>query len=212
MKAERDALAARWKVRSWTRDEVIVAHDEPGRDVFFVIEGRARATVFSEGGRVVAYRDMEPGDIFGELSAIDGNPRSASVVALEDIRGARLPGSAFREIVNTHPAFAWALLEHLSIQMRRMTERVYEFSTLVVRERLIRELLRLSEATPESGGQARITPVPTHSELAAKISTHREAVSREMSSLAKLGLIKKSGHDLLLRDLAALRALANETR
>jgi CRP-like cAMP-binding protein len=210
--ADRAALSARWNVSNFARDEMVVAHDEQGRDVFFVVEGRARATVFSESGRVVAYRDMEAGDIFGELSAIDGNARSASVVALEDMRVARLSGSAFREIVKERPTFAWALLEHLSAQMRRMTDRIYEFSTMLVRERLIRELLRLSEASGDVDEQARITPAPTHFELAARISTHREAVSREMSALAKLKLVRKSGDSLLLIDMKALRKLARSTR
>jgi CRP-like cAMP-binding protein len=203
--SERAALATRWSVGKHARDETIVAHDEEGRDVFFVLEGRARVTVFSETGRAVAYRDIEPGDIFGELAAIDGNRRSASVVATEDLRVARLSDTAFREIVTTHPEIAWALLKHLSAQMRRMTERVYEFSTLVVRKRLIRELLRLSSDSPDAEGA--ISPAPTHFDLAARISTHREAVSREMSALAKLKLIEKRNGRLVLRDVAALKAL-----
>jgi CRP-like cAMP-binding protein len=208
--ADRAGLAAHWSVRRYGRDETILAHDEPGRDVFFLLEGRARATIFSEGGRAIAYRDIDPGDIFGELSAIDGRPRSASVVALEAICIAKLPEAAFRHLVDASPAFAWALLQHLSVQMRRMTERVYEFSTLVVRERLIRELLRLSADAAEVEGGSSITPAPTHFDLAARISTHREAVSREMSALAKLQLIERQGRTLLLRDLKALRLLVRD--
>ena len=110
--------------------------------------------------------------------------------------------------MNNHPTFAWMLLEHLSAQLRRMTERVYEFSTLVVRKRLILELLRWAEEIGPVDGQVSISPAPTHFELAAKISTHREAVSREMSALAKRGLIEKRGNRLVLRDLAALEMLA----
>ena len=205
---DRAALAARWVVRHYQRDEMVIAHDESGRDVFFVLEGRARVTVFSERGRAVAFRDMEPGDIFGELAAIDGRVRSASVVALETMRAARLSDTAFRDIVKARPTFTWALLEHLSAQVRRLTDRVYEFSTLVVRKRLIRELLRLAETAEQGEGQALIAPAPTHFELAARISTHREAVSREMSALAKRKLIAKSGGNLVIRDLGVLQALA----
>jgi len=204
------ALVARWTVGRYERDDMIIAHDEGGRDVFFVLEGRARVTVFSEQGRAVAFRDMEAGDIFGELAAIDGKARSASVVALEPMRAARLPEAAFREIVHTRATFTWALLEHLSTQVRRLTGRVYEFSTLVVRKRLIRELLRLAEKAGQLDGQTSITPVPTHFELAARISTHREAVSREMSALARRKLIGKSGAKLIIHDIGALRALAGE--
>ncbi len=86
----------------------------------------------------------------------------------------------------------------------------YEFSTLIVRRRLILELLRRAEERNEAGHQARIDPAPTHFELAASISTHREAVSREMSTLAKRGLIERRGRSLMLRDLAALEMLAGK--
>jgi CRP-like cAMP-binding protein len=118
-----------------------------------------------------------------------------------------LPCAAFRNFVSLHPTFAWALLEHLSGQLRRMTERVYEYSTLAVRERLVLELLRQAKGTEQFDGRAYISPVPTHYELAARISTHREAVSREMSALAKSGLIERSGGRLVLRDLPALEML-----
>ena len=120
--ADRAMLATRWSVTRYGRDATILAHDEQGRDVF-LLEGRARATILSEGGRAVAHRDIEPGDILRELSAIDGHARSASVAALEEIRVAKLSEAAFRELVNSSPPFAWALLEHLSAQMRRMTDR-----------------------------------------------------------------------------------------
>ena len=206
--ASRAALAGRWTVRSYDRGETVIAHDEGGRDVFFIIQGRARATIYSEGGREVSYRDIEPGDIFGELASIDGKVRSASVVAREAIRAARLSGAAFRDLVDAEPGLAWALLEHLSAQMRCLTERVYEFSTLLVRKRLIRELLRLAEPMESSHIAGAIRPAPTHVELAASISTHREAVSREMSALAKKGLIQKRSGVLLLSDMPALERLA----
>lgn len=206
--SDRAALAACWSVRHYSEDEIIIAHDEGGRDVFFVLEGRACATIYSESGRAIAYRDIEPGDIFGELSAIDGRPRSASVVALSSVKAARLSEADFRDLVGSCPTFTWALLQHLSVQMRRMTERIQEFSTLVVRKRLIRELLRLAGDSGDTADHLTIEPAPTHFELAGKISTHREAVSRQMSALAKRGFIEKQGGRLTLRNLEAFRNLA----
>ena len=206
--ADLAALAERWTERSYRHNEMIIAQGDTGHDVFFLLEGRARVTLFSQDGREIAYRDIEPGEIFGELAGIDGKARSASVLSLGKTLAARLPGPAFREFVNSHPTFAWILLEHLSAQLRRMTERVYEYSTLVVRKRLILELLRRAEEIGPADGHLSITPAPTHVELAAKISTHREAVSREMSALAKRGLIERRGGRLLLCDIAALDMLA----
>ncbi len=204
------ALRERWVERSYGHNELIIAHGDRGRDVFFMLEGRARVTLFSEDGREIAYRDIEPDEIFGELAGIDGKARSASVVALGASRAARLPATAFRDVVYKHPSFAWMLLEHLSAQLRRMTDRVYEFSTLVVRKRLVLELLRRAEEIKPVDGQVVINPAPTHFELAATISTHREAVSREMSALAKRGLIEKRGKGLVLREPATLEMLAGK--
>jgi CRP/FNR family transcriptional regulator, cyclic AMP receptor protein len=204
------ALRERWTARFYRHNEMIISHGDRGSDVFFLLEGRARVTLFSEDGREIAYRDIEPSEIFGELAGIDGKARSASVVALGKARAARLPGAAFREFVSSHPTFAWMLLEHLSVQLRRMTERVFEVSTLVVRKRLILELLRRAEEIEPIDGEISINPAPTHFELAAKISTHREAVSREMSTLAKRGLIEKLGSRLMLHDVEALEMLAGK--
>lgn len=206
--ADRAALAGRWSAHGYRAEELIISHGDTDRDVFFLLEGRARVTLFSEDGREIAYRDLLPGDVFGELAAIDGRERSASVVAIEPARTARLPAAAFRDLLQNHPGLAWNLLEHLSMLLRRMTDRVFEFSTLVVRKRLILELLRRADETGAAGQHASLTPAPTHFELAAQISTHREAVSREMSALAKKKLVEKRGNRLELHNLAALEALA----
>jgi CRP-like cAMP-binding protein len=208
--ADRDQLASLWTVRTYQPQQLVLAHGDESRDVFFLLEGRARATLFAESGREVAYREIGPGDIFGELSGIDGKPRSASIVALEKTVVARLSPAAFRGFVRNNPAFAWALLEHLSGGMRALTDRVYEFSTLVVRKRLIRELLRRAEGHDAPDGRALLKPAPTHFELASSISTHREAVSREMSALAKRRLIEKRQSTLVLLDPGALEDLADE--
>lgn len=202
---DRAAMAERWTVRQYGRKEMIIAHDEESREVFLVLEGRARATVYSESGRAVAFRDIEPGGIFGELAAIDGRARSASVIALEPSRVATLPEPAFHHLVTSRPGLTWALLTHLTLLIRHLTDRVYEFSTLVVRKRLIRELLRL--AIDDEDGSPAIRPAPTHFDLASRISTHREAVSREMSALARQGLAEKRGNALILKDPAELERL-----
>jgi CRP/FNR family cyclic AMP-dependent transcriptional regulator len=205
---DRAALEERWTVRGYKPKEMIISHDEESRDVFFVLEGRARATIYSEAGRAVAYRDIESGHIFGELAAIDGRPRSASVAAVTSISVARLSQTAFRDVVDKRPGFTWTLLGHLSFQIRRLTDRVYEFSTLVVRKRLVRELLRMADDRDGTGDQPSIRPAPTHFDLAARISTHREAVSREMSALAKKNLIEKRDGALVLCNIALLEKIS----
>jgi CRP-like cAMP-binding protein len=207
---DRAVLEELFIVRDYAHGEIVISHLDEDRDVFFVLEGRLRATLYSRSGHEVNYRDVGPGDVVGELAAIDGAPRSATVEALEPARLGRLSAAAFRELVKTRPELNAILLEHLSAQIRRLTERVFEFSTLLVRDRLIRELLRLAEASGGPEGRAEIRPAPTQFELAHRISCHREVVSREMSRLAKAGLVEKREGALIVCDLDQLRSLLGD--
>lgn len=216
----RDVLDTHLTLRHVAPNGMVISQDEPTRDAFLVLSGRAQVTIYSDDGKMVSYRQIGPGSIFGEIAAIDGGRRSASVVALDDLVVGVLVEARFRAIVSELPEFAWALLEHLATQSRAMTARIYEFSTMLVRDRLIEELLRLAAEAPapavDAGqpaafpGAREIAPAPTHFDLAARISTHREAVSREMSKFAKLGIVVKRAGGLVVRDIEALRALRTD--
>ncbi len=200
-----------WLRRRRVRGEPILFHGETDRDVFFVIEGRARASVSSADGKSVAFKEFVAGDVFGEFSAIDGAPRSANVVAVTDMTVARLPAAGFERLVAEDPGFAWALLRHVTELSREMNARVVEYSTMLVRERLVRELIRLARIGVAVGDGVEIAPPPTHQDIAARISTHREAVSREMSRLAKAGLLGREAGKLVIPDLERLRRMGPET-
>jgi CRP-like cAMP-binding protein len=154
---------------------------------------------------------MPKGMMFGEISALDGLPRSASVEAGEQSLIAKLPRKRFLELMEENPAFAMAVSRLLAAHVRRLTTRVFEFSTMAVRQRLWAELLRLAEQAAEGADAARIGSLPTHAELASRISTHREAVSREMAWLDGKGLTQKQGRNLVIPSLAALRRLLDES-
>lgn len=204
---ERDVLMQRLTLRTYKRDEPILAESEKSFDVFFTIDGAARATSMSEDGKQVSYRDIGPGAIFGELSAIDREPRSATVVAVERMTAGRMSDSDFRDMIDTNAGLRWALLKYLASQARTMTARIFEYSTMLARDRLLQELLRMAEGVGAARGRAILQPAPTHYDLATRISTHREAVSREMSKLARLGLIEKQPRTLILTDVAELRRM-----
>ncbi|WP_395660183.1 Crp/Fnr family transcriptional regulator [Aestuariivirga sp.] len=108
-----------------------------------------------------------------------------------------------------NPAFAIAVARQLAGHVRRLTTRVFEFSTMAVRQRLRAELLRL--AKPAAGADtAAIASLPTHAELASRISTHREAVSRELAWLGDGGFILKQGRSLLIPSLGKFRSLMED--
>jgi CRP-like cAMP-binding protein len=154
---------------------------------------------------------MPAGMIFGEISAIDGLPRSASVEAGEACTIARLPRKRFLAMIGENPGFALAVARQLAGHVRRLTTRVFEFSTMAVRQRLRAELLRLAKPTAADADTALIVSLPTHAELASRISTHREAVSRELALLDGEGLAVKQGRNLLIPSLDRFRSLLDES-
>ena len=202
---DRVRLRQEMSVIELERDELVISQNDKSLDVFFVLEGSARATGLSAEGKLVTYREIPEGAVFGELSAIDDLPRSANVVATGRLVVGRMTQKDFRDAIDNDHVFRWALLEYMTEQSRAMTARIFEFSTMVVRDRLIGELLRLAEATSPDANRVEIQPAPTHFDLASRISTHREAVSREMSSLTKDGLLSKQLKTLTLHDVGALR-------
>ena len=107
---------------------------------------------------------------------------------------------------------AETILKRLTGQVRRLTERVYDYSTLAVRNRIQSELLRLARNHMTSTNVAVISPSPTQTEIANLVSTHREAVSRELNNLVRSNLILRQGHDLHVLDIAKLTQMVNEAR
>ncbi|MEX2648073.1 MAG: Crp/Fnr family transcriptional regulator [Alphaproteobacteria bacterium] len=207
---DRRTLARRCAWRRFAAGQSIVTYRDPSRTVFFVVEGRARAKIYAYSGREVAFREIVAGDMFGEFAAIDDAPRSASVEAVTDALVAAMPAEVFRDAVTGHPGVALAMLNRLVGQLRALTERVFEFSTLAVRQRVRAELLRLAETADRGDNTARISPIPTQALIASRISTHREAVAREMSRLANLGIVRRHRGALVVTDLGRLRRMADE--
>jgi CRP-like cAMP-binding protein len=196
------AQACRFK-RYRARQELI-ARDDVDRDCFFVLSGRLRVIAWSPGGREVSFRDVDAGETIGEMAAIDGRPRSASVVALTETLVARLNPETLLDLLRRHWPICERMLQHLAASARGLTERVYELSTLNVQQRLCAELLRHSLTMPETAGQAVLQPPPGHSELAARIGCAREQVTRGITELEQLGLVERGEGRLTIVDLHAL--------
>jgi len=196
--------------RRLSRNQWIVDYQDVSNDVFFIVSGTVRVKLQSVSGRAALLREINAGDFFGELAAIDGEPRSAGIIAVTDVTVARMPASVFRTAIHSHPDVCDQLLALLAGQVRMLANRVNEFTTLDARHRIYAELLRLSR--PETGrpGQAVVSPPPVHAEIAARVSIRREAVAREFKSLERAGLIARRRGALVLTDTARLRQLIAE--
>lgn len=208
-----DALERLQRRCSWKRyqpRESIVGYLESSDSVFFIAEGEARVTIYSLSGKIVTFRDLSAGEMFGEFPAIDQRPRSASVEARTRCLLASMPATEFLELLRNEWAVTQALLQKLVTTVRALTTRVYEFSTLAANNRIQAELLRLANSAHQRGNAARITPAPTHVEIASRISTHREAVTREFARLLRMGLIERRRGTLLVKDLDRLTKMVRE--
>lgn len=201
---QRAAIARRCDWRRVGANALVVGHQEATTDVFFVVQGHLRAKHSSLTGKNVTYHDMGPGEIFGEFAAIDGATRSADVYALDDAFIGSMPAEDFRTVLETHPAVSMALFRRLVGVIRELNERVFEFSALSVSSRIHAELLRHAYASDVENNAARIDPSPTHAEIAARVSTTREAVTREINALAGAGLVTKQRHALIINDVSRL--------
>ena len=195
---------------TFVKGQEIIARTDPARDVFILLFGQARVTFYSAGGRAVAFRRIEPGDIVGEFAAIDGLGRSATVEAIRPCTVLSIGAHLFWDLTETDRAFSAAVMRHLVGLLRSLTARIVEFSTLGVRDRIHCELLRIARQALDEGGKSELNPAPTHSDLAARISTHREAVSRELSRLSKLGVIERKGRIIVVKNLAQLEHMVRE--
>ena len=204
------AVGAACRTRKFPARQVMIGHKDQSFDVLFLLAGLARVSIYSAGGRQVSFRDIRPGAIFGELSAIDGHARSASVECVDPCTAVIMPRQAFLQALAEHPPFMMAVMRHLTAQVRNLTERVFEFSTLAVRNRVQAELLRLAGNPASPAREAVLSPAPTHADIASRISTHREAVTRELNRLEHEGILAKEGRTLRIRDLARLRRLIEE--
>lgn len=205
---ERIQLRCAW--RRYVPGEPIVDYLDASDDVFFIVAGEVRVTIYSSVGKAVSFREMAAGEIFGEFPAIDGGSRSASVEARTSCLIASMSGASFRELLKSEPRLAQALLPRLVKTIRALTTRVYEFSTLAVNNRIQAELLRLASLGPRQGKCARIVPAPTHVEIASRISTHREAVTRELNRLSRTGIIERRGGTLLVNDVDRLADMVHD--
>lgn len=207
---ERLAGALDW--RRFQAGQQVITRNAPDRDVYLVIAGKVHVVAFSTSGKQITYREMGAGDHFGELSAIDGRARSADVIALEDSLLAIMSQSTFRDLLACHEALRERMLRGLVAFVREMTDRVFELSTLGVRNRVHAELLRLARRAGVSGNVARISPAPTHGDIASRVSTYREQVTRELSLLVAQGVIAREGACLVVLDVVRLENLVADVR
>jgi len=211
---EEDQLTALTEQCTWSRHEAaseVLAQDTPCDEVYFICNGRVSAKTFADAGKEITFAELVTGDVFGELSALDGRPRSSFVVTLEESLLASLPANVFNDFLDTHPKVMRALMIELAGRLRQADEKVFEFSTLNASNRIHAELLRLASKHPAGDGAVEITPPPTHADLASRTNTTRESVTRTLNQLKQGGLIEATRQCLTIFDPDTLAKLIRDS-
>jgi len=203
----RAALAKYWTEASYPARALIVSEDETDDDVFFILSGSARAATYTDSGREVLLSELYTGESFGLFAAIDGQPRSTNVIAVEDARIARMSAEKFNEVLYGNPAVARAIILYLVERIRHLSTRMTAVTTRNAEQRLMAELLRLAEpGMKDDDDTAVIEALPTQQDLATLLFSQRETIGRDMSKLKDAGLIERKGRSLVIRSVSRLRA------
>ena len=210
-KADRKTIEKHCEWHEISAGEPIFNRGDASDRFYFVVTGRVRAVSYRSGTQEVAFANIAAGGTFGELSAIDGQPRSASVIALDDSLVASLSRDDFTELLNEKPKVCFRLLAELARVVRSINDRVVDLSTLSPVQRIYGELLRASQPDPIGDGSWLIDPMPRHEEMASWVGTTPETVARALGQLMKLGLVKRRSKALHIIDKPHLQKLAAAT-
>ncbi len=198
------SLAAHLRRRRYARGEVVFLRDDPGDSLFIVKSGVIRIVLTSPEGKEITLAVRGPGDFFGELALLDGEPRSADAVAQEPAELLLLEREDFLALVDDRPSVAVALLKVLSKRLRQASQTVEDAAFLDVPARLAIAILRLLDAQIDQPGTM-IAARLTQAELAAMVGTRRESINRWLRFYEGQGLIRYDRGQITVLDPVRLR-------
>jgi CRP/FNR family transcriptional regulator/CRP/FNR family cyclic AMP-dependent transcriptional regulator len=193
--------------KTYPRDNLIVLAEDEGDTLFIIVGGQVKVSIISEDGREVILAILGKGQFFGEMSLLDGKPRSATVIAIQDTELLTLRRTDFLRLIERVPELAVKVLAALTARLRKADRKIESLALMDVSGRVASALLQISEemGSPSPRGIL-IRNRPTHQELANMAGTTRETVSRVIKRLEHQGYVAPSGRDLLILREKDLRA------
>lgn len=194
--------------RSFERGSYVLHKGAPGDHLMFLLSGRLQVVDLTDDGREIGLSFITPGDYFGELSIIDGQVRSASVIAIEPSLSAFMPRIQALKLIYTHAAVAERVLKRLANKIRQATIHRSILGIPNAFQRVFTLFNQLASIAP--GGLVVIENMPTQQEIAIMVNTSRETVSRAQQVLLQKGIIEKDLRRLIVRQPAALKEIAQE--
>ncbi len=206
--SEREALEAAGRHRTFGVGQILFYEGDDGRDVLILIDGLVKVVMTAASGRQVILGLESAGSILGELSAIDGQPRSASAEAVTPVDVLVLRVEEFRSFLEHHPRVATEMLGVIAARLRATSQRQLEFGAGDAMARLCSCLLVMIERFGERLDEPSVTLPVGQQDLAALTGLSREAVVKGLRRLRELGWVDATGREIVVRDLAAVEARA----
>ena len=201
-----EQAAAAMQLRKVERGTEVLRKGGVGDSLLFCLTGRLQAVDLTEDGREVGLNFLMPGDFFGELSIIDGLPRSATVVATEDSLIAMLPRTQALNLIYQTPLVAERLLKRMASKIRMASNNRAILGVPSAFQRVFILLNQFAKTAP--GGLVVIERMPTQQEVAITVNTSRETVSRAIHVLIDKGVVEKDLRRLIVRKPDELRKAA----
>ena len=194
-------IADKMVAKHFENGNYIFLEDSEGEQCFFVLEGSVKVTRLSKDGREVILAMLNEGDFFGEMSLLDGESRSANVIALEKTKVLTLDRNDFIAVVNDYPKIAVQLLKELARRLRKSDRQIASLSLSYAEKRIALCIIRFAdEQGVIQNGKVSIPKTPIQQDIANMAGTSRETVSRALGLLEKEDLIERNGRELIILD------------
>jgi CRP/FNR family transcriptional regulator, cyclic AMP receptor protein len=179
---------------------------EPGSNVMLLVSGHTKTSSTTEHGQEIVLSFCGPGDVLGELSFIDEQPRSSNVTAIEPVEAIVMPASAFRDYLERSPTAAMSVIEAISRRFRLADRKRIQFGASDTTGRVAARLVELAERYGETDGDGIRIGLPiTQEELASWTSSSRAGVAQALKTLRELGWIETERKRITVRELEQLR-------
>ena len=194
-------IADKMVAKHFENGNYIFLEDSEGEQCFFVLKGSVKVTRLSKDGREVILAMLNEGDFFGEMSLLDGESRSANVIALEKTKVLTLDRNDFIAVVNDYPQIAVQLLKELARRLRKSDRQIASLSLSDAEKRIALCIIRFAdEQGVIQNGKVSIPKTPIQQDIANMAGTSRETVSRALGLLEKEDLIERNGRELIILD------------
>lgn len=207
---DRLAIVGRMRRVQFEANQMIFARGDPGREIYLVLDGRIRLSVLSAEGRELSFAHAGPGELFGEIAALDGGERTAGATAIGPVSAMTLPQRAMIELIEGHPKVANAAIRFLCQRLRDTDHKLEAIALHRIEVRLARLMLSAIklQGVEAKNGQARLDLGLSQSEVGLLIGASRPKVNLALTALEDMGAITRSGATYVC-DLEILGSVAD---